>query len=60
MSKLSITELKKNICNVSLNQLEDMICTLYKDNNQANVYFNARFNSEGYSAELVDAYLRLI
>lgn len=54
--KLTAAELKKCLRDTSWNQLEEMICTLYRDSDQAKLYFNSVFNPEAAESELLDGY----
>ncbi|MCD8147560.1 MAG: DUF6155 family protein [Clostridiales bacterium] len=54
--KLTAAELKKCLRDTSWNQLEGMLCTLYRDSDQAKLYFNSVFNPGAAESELLDGY----
>ncbi|MCD8023294.1 MAG: DUF6155 family protein [Lachnospiraceae bacterium] len=53
---LTTSELKKCLRDVSWNQLESIICNLYRDSDQAKLYFNSVFNEEGSQEEILENY----
>ncbi len=54
--KLTASELKKCLRDVSWNQLETIICNLYRDSDQAKLYFNSVFNAEKSREEILEDY----
>lgn len=54
--KLTSAELKKCLKEISRNRLESIICTLYKESDQAMIYFNSLFKSEETQEENLRSY----
>lgn len=54
--KLTASELKKCLRDVSWNQLETIICNLYRDSDQAKLYFNSVFNAEESQEDILEDY----
>ncbi len=54
--KLTASELKKRLRDVSWSQLETIICNLYRDSDQAKIYFNSVFNAETSQEAILEDY----
>ncbi|MCC8104389.1 MAG: DUF6155 family protein [Clostridiales bacterium] len=58
--KLTQAELKKCLRDVSWNQLETIICDLYKESDQARLYFNSIFSPEESQDDILASYEKKI
>lgn len=55
---MTVAELKKSLRALSYEQMEGMLCSLYKNSKDVSRYFNIRFNGVAYAPKLLEDFRR--